>query len=218
MGRSRREATIVGGASRLCAPGSMLYPSSGVDSAAIRPLEASVLRRSAPRPRVRPPRRRRVRRSLFTRTQLHGPRPPPVRLPDSRRRRTTRGPAGGCPSGTTTSPVAARCCRTRTRARSILSARCSRARPFPTAMRLFPVLHWVLAGWGMLALLRALGASAAAAWVAREPMPSPAFSSPRSSTCRSQAGAALQPWALWALVRPAPASGARPWASASYMD
>ena len=38
--------------------------------------------------------------------------------------------------------------------------------PFPQAMRLFPVAHWVLAGWGMLALLSALGASREAGWVA----------------------------------------------------
>jgi len=37
--------------------------------------------------------------------------------------------------------------------------------PFPVAMRWFPVLQWILAGLGMLALLSALGASRAAAWV-----------------------------------------------------
>lgn len=38
--------------------------------------------------------------------------------------------------------------------------------PFPLAMRLFPVLHWIVAGIGMIALARSLGASTAAAWVA----------------------------------------------------
>ena len=34
--------------------------------------------------------------------------------------------------------------------------------PFPLAMRIYPVLHWVLAGWGMLLLLGAWKASRAA--------------------------------------------------------
>ena len=38
--------------------------------------------------------------------------------------------------------------------------------PFPLAMRLFPLLHWAFAGAGVLFLVRLLGASSAAAWVA----------------------------------------------------
>ena len=38
--------------------------------------------------------------------------------------------------------------------------------PLPLAMRVFPIFHWVLAGWGMLLLLRAIGGSRSAAWVA----------------------------------------------------
>ena len=37
--------------------------------------------------------------------------------------------------------------------------------PFPLAMRTFPVVHWVLAGWGMILLLRTLGTSAAGCWL-----------------------------------------------------
>ena len=38
--------------------------------------------------------------------------------------------------------------------------------PFPVAMRVFPVLHWIVAGIGMIALARSLGASPPASWVA----------------------------------------------------
>ena len=73
---------------------------------------------------------------------------------------------------------------------------------FPAAMRLFPVLHWILAGWGMLALARASGRSQAAAWVAAVSF---AFSGVMVSEVfytNFQPGAALLPWSLWALVRP----------------
>src|SRR6266545_6137877 len=36
---------------------------------------------------------------------------------------------------------------------------------FPAAMRLFPVLHWILSGFGMILLLRSLDASRGAAWI-----------------------------------------------------
>jgi hypothetical protein len=74
--------------------------------------------------------------------------------------------------------------------------------PFPLAMRLFPVLHWALAGAGVLFLVRLLGASSAAAWVAAV-----------SYTCSGVAvsevffphilpGLALLPWVVWATARP----------------
>jgi hypothetical protein len=78
---------------------------------------------------------------------------------------------------------------------------------FPQAMRLFPVAHWVLAGWGMLVLLGALGASREAGWIAAGTY---AFSGVMVSEVfylPLQAGAALQPWALWALVRPSRSAG-----------
>jgi hypothetical protein len=73
---------------------------------------------------------------------------------------------------------------------------------FPMAMRLMPVLHWVLAGWGMLALVSVLGVSRSGGWVAAGTY---AFSGVLVSEVfylPLQAGAALQPWALWALARP----------------
>jgi hypothetical protein len=76
------------------------------------------------------------------------------------------------------------------------------ALPFPLAMRLFPIGHWFLAGWGALCLLRAAGGSRSASWVA-------AVSFAFSGVVVSEVfyynflpGAALLPWSLWALVRP----------------
>ncbi|HKD19350.1 MAG TPA: hypothetical protein VKG23_15975, partial [Thermoanaerobaculia bacterium] len=74
---------------------------------------------------------------------------------------------------------------------------------FPTAMRLMPVIHWVLAGWGMLALLHALGGSRASGWVAAGTYAFSGVLVAEVFYLPLQAGAALQPWALWALVRPA---------------
>ena len=73
--------------------------------------------------------------------------------------------------------------------------------PFPAAMRVFPVLHWAIAGVGMLGLMGVLGTSRSAAWTAAATY---AFSGVIVSEVfylPLQAGAALQPWALWALAR-----------------
>ncbi len=73
---------------------------------------------------------------------------------------------------------------------------------FPLAMRLFPIGHWFLAGWGMLCLMRAAGGSRAGAWVAAV---SYAFSGVVVSEVfytNFLPGAALLPWSLWALARP----------------
>jgi hypothetical protein len=73
--------------------------------------------------------------------------------------------------------------------------------PFPAAMRLMPVLHWIVSAWGMIALVSVLGGSRAAGWVAAGTY---AFSGVLVSEVfyiPLQAGAALQPWALWALAR-----------------
>ena len=79
--------------------------------------------------------------------------------------------------------------------------------PFPLAMRLFPVLHWMLAGAGMLLLARSLAVSRPAAWLAASTyvfsgvMVSEVFYLPL------QAAAALHPWILWAVVRPGSSFG-----------
>lgn len=74
--------------------------------------------------------------------------------------------------------------------------------PFPFAMRLFPLLHWAFAGTGVLFLVRLLGASGAAAWVA-------AVSYALSGVAVSEVffphilpGLALLPWVVWATARP----------------
>ena len=75
---------------------------------------------------------------------------------------------------------------------------------FPLAMRLFPVVHWGLAGIGMLLLLGALGASPGASWVGAATF---VFSGVSISQVFYQpfgAAVALHPWLLWALVRRAP--------------
>ena len=75
--------------------------------------------------------------------------------------------------------------------------------PFSAAMRLFPILHWILGGWGMLLLLRSIGGSRAAAWIAAASF---AFSGVVVSEIfysNFQPGATLLPWSLWALARPA---------------
>jgi len=76
--------------------------------------------------------------------------------------------------------------------------------PFPLAMRLFPVLHWAIAGVGMLCLLGALSVSAPAAWVGAVTF---VFSGVSVSQVFYQPfgpAVALHPWLLWALVRPGP--------------
>jgi hypothetical protein len=76
--------------------------------------------------------------------------------------------------------------------------------PFPAAMRLFPVLHWAIAGLGMLALLDALSVSAPAAWVGAATF---VFSGVSISQVFYQpfgAAVAFHPWLLWALVRRGP--------------
>ena len=75
--------------------------------------------------------------------------------------------------------------------------------PFPDAMRVFPVFHWILGGLGMLALARVMRATPPAAWVAAVSF---AFSGVVMSEVfytNFQPGAALLPWTLWALARKA---------------
>ncbi len=81
--------------------------------------------------------------------------------------------------------------------------------PLPAAMRLFPVLHWILGGLGMLLLARSIGGSRGAAWVAAVSF---AFSGVLVSEVfysNFQPGACLLPWTLWALVAGAARPGGR---------
>ena len=73
--------------------------------------------------------------------------------------------------------------------------------PFPFAIRLFPVLHWILAGLGAMALLFELRASKAGAWIGAVTF---AFSGVVVSEVfytNHMGGVVLLPWILWALAR-----------------
>jgi len=75
---------------------------------------------------------------------------------------------------------------------------------FPLAFRIYPVVHWIAAGVGMILLCRTIGRSAAAAWVAAV---SYAFSGVAVAEVffpHIQPGMTLLPWILWAVARPAP--------------
>ena len=75
--------------------------------------------------------------------------------------------------------------------------------PFPLAMRLYPVLHWVAAGAGMILLLTALGASRGAAVLGAATY---VFSGPVSSegyVTKFLRCGTLIPWTIWDLIVPA---------------
>ncbi len=81
--------------------------------------------------------------------------------------------------------------------------------PFPAAARTFPIVHWVLGGLGMILLLRSIGGSHPAAWIAAVSF---AFSGVLVSEVfysAFQPGASLLPWALWGMTRPARSAAGR---------
>ncbi len=72
---------------------------------------------------------------------------------------------------------------------------------FPAAMRLFPILHWVAAGLGMLVLLRSLAVSRPAAWVAAVTYVFSGVSVSEVFYPARQPGSAVLPWIVWILSR-----------------
>lgn len=73
---------------------------------------------------------------------------------------------------------------------------------FPLAMRLFPLVHWALAGVGLFCLARSIGASRPAAWIAAVTY---AFSGVAVSEVffpHILPGLALLPWIVWGTGRP----------------
>ena len=86
--------------------------------------------------------------------------------------------------------------------------------PFPIAAKLFPILHWALAGLGTLALARRLSVSRAGSWIAGVTY---AFSGVVVSDVffpHVLPGAAVMPWVVWVLVgagagTPSPSFAAR---------
>jgi hypothetical protein len=73
--------------------------------------------------------------------------------------------------------------------------------PFPVAMRIFAVLHWILAGFGMILLGESLGLSAAGCWVGAVTFVLSGVSVAEVFYPNIHPGMALLPWMLWALSR-----------------
>ena len=78
--------------------------------------------------------------------------------------------------------------------------------PFPAALRISPVLHWIAAGLGMLLLLSALGVSPGGAWLGAVTYVFSGVSVSESFYPHIQPGMTLLPWILWQARR---ARGAR---------
>ena len=79
---------------------------------------------------------------------------------------------------------------------------------FPAAMRIFPVLHWIVAGIGMIFLLGALGVTRAGAWIGAVTYSLSAVAVAEVFYPHIQPGMALLPWTVWILVR---RGGSRSW-------
>jgi hypothetical protein len=75
--------------------------------------------------------------------------------------------------------------------------------PFALAMRLFPVLHWIAAGIGMILLLRSLGASRSGAWLGAVTYVFSGVGVAEVFYPNLHPGMALLPWVVWTVSRPA---------------
>ena len=73
--------------------------------------------------------------------------------------------------------------------------------PFPLAARIFPLLHWIAAGLGMLVLAASIGRSGVAAWVAAATYVLSGVVVGEAFFSHIQAGMALLPWIVWAAGR-----------------
>jgi hypothetical protein len=73
--------------------------------------------------------------------------------------------------------------------------------PFPLVMRIFPVLHWIAAGIGMIFLLRLLGASKAGAWLSAVTYVFSGVGVAEVFYPNLHPGMALLPWVVWAVAR-----------------
>jgi hypothetical protein len=76
--------------------------------------------------------------------------------------------------------------------------------PFPFAVRLFPVLHWALAGIGTIGLLRAIGVSAAATWIGAVTYVFSGVVASEAFFPHLMPGMALLPWILLVVARSLP--------------
>jgi len=75
--------------------------------------------------------------------------------------------------------------------------------PFPLAMRIYPVVHWVFSGVGMILLLRLLGVSASGAWLGAVTYVFSGISLSEIFYTNNHPGVTLLPWIVWSVARPA---------------
>jgi hypothetical protein len=80
---------------------------------------------------------------------------------------------------------------------------------FPAAARVFPVFHWIAAGIGMMALLRAIGASRAGSWIGAVTYAISGVGVSEVFYPHIHPGMALLPWTVWAVARPGTSRGGR---------
>jgi hypothetical protein len=69
-------------------------------------------------------------------------------------------------------------------------------------MRAFPILHWIVAGIGVMVLCRSLGTSGVAAWIAGVTYVFSGVGVGEVFFPHVQPGSALLPWIVWAVRRP----------------
>jgi hypothetical protein len=72
---------------------------------------------------------------------------------------------------------------------------------FPMAMRLFPLLHWIAAGIGMILLLRSLGVSRSGSWLGAVTYVFSGVGVAEVFFPHIHPGMALLPWVVWAVAR-----------------
>ena len=73
--------------------------------------------------------------------------------------------------------------------------------PFPSAMRVYPVIHWIAAGIGILVLAASMGRSRAAAWIGAVTYAFSGVAVAEVFYPHIQPGMTLLPWIVWAAGR-----------------
>ncbi|HKD12426.1 MAG TPA: hypothetical protein VKE50_10135 [Thermoanaerobaculia bacterium] len=73
--------------------------------------------------------------------------------------------------------------------------------PFPVAMRWLPVLHWLLAGAGIILLVRSLGGSPTASWLGAVTYVFSGVGVSEAYYTNHHPGVMLLPWIVWAATR-----------------